>query len=182
MTRSWSPQGNRPGASAYALRAVVVLLAAVLVYLLQLPGLVIGVILVMGVFMATRPDPESPELTSLRTSVRLSAEDIKEVVNAYDTFLYSPASEHVTDRTVQRPKLANPHSSIPAIQSFQFHYHHACRFLNRLEPRLLNPRRSARELEQLLALTDERAATLRTAWWHARQAAQRHSPKGTDKR
>lgn len=108
MTRSWSPQGNRPGASAYALRAVVVLLAAVLVYLLQLPGLVIGVILVMGVFMATRPDPESPELTSLRTSVRLSAEDIKEVVNAYDTFLYSPASETRHGPHCPAPRIGQP--------------------------------------------------------------------------
>ncbi|WP_231686394.1 hypothetical protein [Corynebacterium deserti] len=117
----------------------------------------------------------TPEVESLRTSIRLSAEDISDVQKEWAAFLSGADSDSLADRTLTRPALADPDCGDPAIEKFHFEISNANRFLGRLEARLQQSLLTS-ELETLLKVTDERALDLRETWLSARKAAHRLGP------
>lgn len=171
-----APQRGVPRLYLIGLAAGCVLL----VWLMKLPGLLLAGMLLTVVFVATRRDPGAAgrEAAALTNSVRLSAEDIRDVLEAFEKFRTSQDADALADRTFNRPALADPDTSDPEIQRFHYQCHGARRFLNRLEARLADPDMTVRDLERLLAVTDRRAVELEESWLTARRAARRTGRRG----
>lgn len=169
-----SPRGGR------LLIVLFVLLAAALIITLRTPGLLIVGILatIWLVWLRREPEDLSGEYRALVNSVRLSADEIQGIIDAYHEFLHAEDVDNVADRTLKRPALANPDSQEPAIEQFIYQEQAAERFLNRLSARLQKPAGSTTELETLLAVTDRRAAELAESWVAARRAAYRLGGRG----
>ena len=106
------------------------------------------------------------------TSIRLSAEDISDVIEEFERFRSGTDPDSVTDRSQKRPALADPDCAHPDIETFYFEYGTACRFIGRLDERLTGDL-SIPQLETLLGVTDRRALDLRDAWARARRTALR---------
>ncbi|WP_080794594.1 hypothetical protein [Corynebacterium pacaense] len=143
-----------------------------LVFWLKLPGLIIAVFIALLIAVFLRLRPISPEVVSLTNSIRLSADEISDVQAAYDTFLTGGDADSIADRTLHRPALADQDCDDPDIERFQFDSANATRFLRRLDVRLA-AEPSIPQLEDLLRVTDNRAAELRESWLVARKAAYR---------
>lgn len=146
-----------------------------LVLWLKLPGLILALIIIAGVFGVTQLRPLSPEVSSLMTSIQLSAEDITAVQQEWDNYLNGTDAESLADRTLYRPALANPDCNDPDIERFHFDLATANRFIGRLGARL-EAGLSVPQLEGILKVTDERALNLRESWLAARKAAHRLGP------
>lgn len=144
----------------------------VLVLWLKLPGLVLATMIITAVFCFTQLRPDSPEVSSLRTSIRLSADEITEVQEEWGNYLNGSDTDSLADRTLHRPALADPDCNDPTIEKFHFEISNANRFLHRLDARL-NAGPTVPQLEGLLKVTDERALNIRESWLAARKAAHR---------
>lgn len=142
----------------------------ILILWLKIPGILLAAIIGIAAFSILRMRTATPEVDSLRTSIRLSAEDISDVQEEWNTFLTGPDSDALADRTFTRPALADPDCGNAAIEKFHFEISNANRFLGRLEARL-HQNLLVSELETLLKVTDERALELRETWLSARKAA-----------
>lgn len=120
--------------------------------------------------------PDSSETLALRSSITLSAEDIQDVIDEYDTFATAPDTEYMADRTLMRPALLDPDCADSEIAAFHHEYATARRFLGRLNARLAKNDLDIAQLEALLTVTDARALEIRESWISARQAAQHLGP------
>lgn len=150
--------------------AFVCVAAVVLIWLLKLPGFLLATALTVAILSMVRSRPNASEHTALRSSIQLSAEDISDVLNEYKHFLTSSDAEALADRTLNRPALADKDCTHPYISGFFYQCSAAQRFLNRLDARLAKDLETA-ELENLLAVTDQRASKLTDVWILARRAA-----------
>lgn len=152
-----------------------------LIATLRVPGLLLALALVgvvAVVALRTRSGADE-ELGSLRTAIRLSAEEITDVLDEYDAFAASPDADHLADRTLYRPALLDTDSSDRDIAAFHFQEAASRRFLRRLDRHLANTSLHQGELDKILRLSDERGLQLQEAWWYARRAAKRLGP-GTE--
>lgn len=147
----------------------------ILVLWLKLPGLIISAAILAAVFGASQLRPVSSEVTSLLTSIRLSADEILDIQEEWDNYLDGTSADALADRTLHRPALADPDCHDPDIQKFHFTMANARRFLSRLDARL-EADLSVPQLEGILKVTDARALDLRESWLIARQAAHRLGP------
>lgn len=155
---------------------VVACLAAALVVFGRFPGMVLAAALVgITVLVMHRPDRDQ-QLAALRTSIELSADEIREVLDEYERFALGEDAESIADRTLRRPALLNDDSPDEDIARFHFEAASARRFLHRLPARTADPGLTAAQLENLLSVTDGRALCLREAWVAARRAARRLGP------
>ncbi|QCB28628.1 hypothetical protein [Corynebacterium endometrii] len=170
-----SPQQRK--AIAYAL---VVLAAVILIAVLKTSGFIIALILAGVAWLMVNSRPDASEHKALRSSIRLSAEDIADVMQQYEDFRESADIDSVTDRTLHRPALMDTDCDHPAVEAFHYQYSSARRYLRRLEAKLNNPQLDTNELENLLKTTDHRAAEIRECWVEARRAAYRLGPNYKD--
>ncbi|MCF4006465.1 hypothetical protein L1O03_04610 [Corynebacterium uropygiale] len=152
---------------------IVCCLALLSVVELTVLGLCIIIPLVGIAYFIFRQDPDTAESDSLRQSIHASAQDIRDLLAEYDTFLYSADADHLADRTLYRPALADDDCRIPAIRTFFQQAERSRRFLTRLEGQL-SGKHNLSYLERLLSMTDHRYQELRTAWDNARQVARLH--------
>lgn len=155
--------------------AVIGVCCLVLVLWLKLPGLILAGVIVAAVFGFNQLRPLTPEISSLTTSIRLSADEIAHVQSSWQDFLTATDADSLADRTLHRPALVDPDCGDPDIEKFHFEISNAARFMGRLEARL-NAGLSVSQLEALLNVTDDRALELRESWLSARKAAQRLGP------
>ena len=158
-------------AMALTLGACVILIA-----LLKVPGLMISFLLVGAALLMMSARPESTEHDALRTSIQLSSEDIRDVMAQFEDFEVSQDMDIIADRTLHRPALLDLDTNDPDIEVFHYQYASASRFLKRLPARLASPMLDTNQLEQILSVTDQRAASLQESWLAARQAAFRLGP------
>ncbi|MDO5669508.1 MAG: hypothetical protein Q4G50_05845 [Corynebacterium sp.] len=167
----------RPEPHRQWLVLAIILLACVAVLgIFRLQGLLLIIpILVVAAFVMTRR-PDTRETTALRSSILLSADDIRDVVAEFERFADSPDTTAIADRTLARPALLDLDCTDPDIAAFHHAYATARRFLGRLDARLANESLEVPQLESLLQVTDMRALELKETWLAARQAAQRLGP------
>ncbi|WP_347305854.1 hypothetical protein [Corynebacterium sp. SA-MJD20WY100] len=158
-------------AMALTLGACVILIA-----LLKVPGLMISFLLVGAALLMMSARPESTEHDALRTSIQLSSEDIRDVMAQFEDFEVSQDTDIIADRTLHRPALLDLDTNDPDIEAFHYQFASASRFLKRLPARLASPMLDTNQLEQILSVTDQRAASLQESWLAARQAAFRLGP------
>ena len=131
---------------------------------LKLPGVFIAALLIAAALLMLHTRPDASEQAALRSSIRLSAEDIEDVLAEYEDFRSSEAAEKIADRTLYRP-------------AFHYEISGARRFLRRLNLRVNAEEVSTNELESLLKVTDGRARELKETWLSARRAAFALGPK-----
>ena len=141
-------------AMALTLGACVILIA-----LLKVPGLMISFLLVGAALLMMSARPESTEHDALRTSIQLSSEDIRDVMAQFEDFEVSQDTDIIADRTLHRPALLDLDTNDPDIEAFHYQFASASRFLKRLPARLASPMLDTNQLEQILSVTDQRAAT-----------------------
>lgn len=159
---------------------IVASLASFLVWWwLKAAGIIL--VLVIGVlawfYVSSRPS--SNEVQALRASIKLSLDELDDVIAEYDEFAYSQEPDSLADRTIHRPELLNSDSDEPEIERFHYEYSTAQRYRNRMHAHLANPRLGVNQLERLLKISDERVSNLREHWFAARRAAQRKGPGST---
>ena len=170
---------NTPG--GFSRRRLGIICAAVLASLLTWWWLKsAGVILVLVIavlawfYLASRPS--SNEVQALRTSIKLSLDELDDVLAEYDEFAYSHDPDNLADRTIHRPELLNTDSADPDIERFHYEYSTAQRYRKRMQAHLANHHLGVGQLERLLRISDERVAKLREYWLAARRAAHRQGP------
>jgi len=149
-------------------------IAVLAIFRLQGLLLIIPILAVAALVMTRRPD--TSETIALRSSIMLSADDIRDVVAEFDHFTDSADTTAIADRTLTRPALLDLDCTDPDIAAFHHEYATARRFLSRLDARLANESLEVPQLESLLQVTDMRALELKETWLAARQAAQRLGP------
>ncbi|GAB3708365.1 hypothetical protein [Corynebacterium nasicanis] len=149
--------------------------AVLVIFRLQGLLLILPILAVALLVMSRRPD--TTETLALRSSIALSAEDIRDIIAEFDQFTVGSDAETVADRTLTRPALLDLDCPDPDIAEFHHEYATARRFLARLDARLANDSLEISQLETLLTVTDVRALELKEAWLAARQAAQRLGPE-----
>lgn len=154
---------------------VIGLSCVLLVLWLKGPGLILALMIAGAVLLVRQRRTLTPEIASLVTSIRLTAEHITDVRDSWETFREGSDAEALADRTLTRPALADPDCGDPDIERFHFEMNNAGRFLHRLESRLQAPL-SVSQLETLLRVTEERALEIEDSWLRARKAAQRLGP------
>lgn len=165
-----------PSARPTAAIALGLVACVALVYLLKVPGLFISLMLLAAAWLAVTTKPTSSENTALRTSISLSAEDIRDTLSAFVDFETSMEADAIADRTLHRPALLDLDGNDPDIEAFHYQVASAKRYLKRLPARMANPMLDTNSLEQLLSVTDQRAASLQEAWLNARRAALKLGP------
>ena len=152
------------------------LVAVLMLLAFKTVGLVLGIALVLGTAFYISSRRPSDRQQKLRSSLRQAAGDLSDVLGLYEEFAYSEGAEHLADRTLHRPELLNPDSENPDVAA----YHHMRatteRFLRRLDAHLADGSLGETELENLLAITDQRSQQLQEAWWRARVAAKEIGP------
>lgn len=149
-------------------------IAVLAIFRLQGLLLIIPILAVAALVMTRRPD--TSETIALRSSIMLSADDIRDVVAEFDHFTDSADTTAIADRTLTRPALLDLDCTDPDIAAFHHEYATARRFISRLDARLANESLEVPQLESLLQVTDMRALELKETWLAARQAAQRLGP------
>lgn len=168
-------RGGRRGRHPWVLVATAAACVVVLV-MFRLQGLILLVPILLVALMVLRYRPDATEVTALRSSISLSAEDLRDVLDEFDRFSDDADADALADRTLHRPALLDQDCSDPEIEEFHYQQATARRFLNRLEARLANPDLEIGQLETLLSVTDQRVLELRESWLTARQAAKRLGP------
>ena len=166
-----TPFEDGPPTSRWPL-ALIGICCLILVLWLRVPGVILSGLIIAAVFSFTRLRPLSPEVSSLMTSIRLSADEITEVQDEWDNYINGTDTDALADRTLHRPALADPDCDDATIEKFHFELATASRFLGRLDARLSSGP-TLPQLEGLLRVTDERALDLRESWLSARKAAHR---------
>ncbi|QMV85477.1 hypothetical protein HW450_01625 [Corynebacterium hindlerae] len=141
-----------------------------LIFTLKTVGLLLSLGIIGMLMVASRRRPDAVEIDALRASILLSAQDITDVLDEFDQFCTSPDAQHLEDRTLLRPALLERDSVNPDIAGFHEDCANAQRFLHRL-PARINAPLSVSQAERLLAITDDRAASLRESWITARRVA-----------
>ncbi|MFR9928701.1 hypothetical protein ACL1IY_01385, partial [Corynebacterium striatum] len=144
--------------SRHALAIALAVVAAVaLIGTLKLSGLFIALLVAGAMWLLASRRPDASEHSALRTSIDLSADDIRDVIAEYDDFCNSESTDSIADRTMYRPALLDLDCVDPTIEAFHYELGGAKRFLRRLETRVYRNDIETDELESLLKVTDERA-------------------------
>ena len=154
------------------------LLALLLVWWLKAPGVILVLVLAILAWFYLALRPSSNEVQALRTSIKLSLDELDDILSEFDNFAFSQDSDHLADRTVHRPELLNTDSTDPDIENFHYEYSTAQRYSKRMHSHLAKHRLSVGQLERLLKISDERVAILRERWLAARRAAHKLGPGG----
>ncbi|WP_018023852.1 hypothetical protein [Corynebacterium ulceribovis] len=124
----------------------------------------IGVVLV-GRFL-------QPSNSALVDSLRLSLEDLTDILDQWTAFLHSNDPEQLADRTFRRPELRNMDTTVGVIAEFHDSAAASRRWARTVHTRLDSSYRlSESELERLLNSTDRHTSELRDLWRRARVAA-----------
>lgn len=165
--------GTEPNRHWWKLAAI--LLAAVLfipalIYAFKGVGAFFAILGLTAAFYAARNSSTEAQLAPLRTSIRLSLEDIRAVLDEWDEFQFSPDADALADRTFNCRELLNRDSSVDSIAQFHHMVPVAERLADNLEKRHLNAH-SARTLTKLLNEADTVAEELRDLWTRARADA-----------
>ncbi|PCC82009.1 hypothetical protein COM45_09845 [Corynebacterium accolens] len=148
-----------------------VVAAVALIVTLKLPGLFIALLVAGAMWLFASARPDASEHAALRTSINLSADDIRDVIAEFDVFCNSQNTDAIADRTLHRPALLDLDCTDPTIEAFRYELNGAKRFLSRLDIRVYRTDIETDELESLLRVTDDRATELRETWLAARRAA-----------
>lgn len=160
-----------------ALAWILIAISCVLIVLwLKVAGLVLAAVILGATYIVAVRTAHPSEVSAMLSSIRLSAEDISDVISAHQHFLSATDTDAVADRTLTRPALADPDCADPDIEAFYFELATAKRFLTRLQAHL-QVEREMPALERLLSVTDRRALELQEKWALARRAAQRLGPE-----
>lgn len=139
-------------------------------------GLIFGGIIAAVAFISFCNSTTDPEIESLRASLRVSRDDIEQVVGEYDDLLQGASTDALAARTLHYPELANPHSRLTEVEDFHLRLSSAKRFLARVDAHLLNDDLDRTSLERMISIADQRAADLAESWTDARRAARNHGP------
>lgn len=156
--------------------ALSIMACAILVFVLKGPGIIISCVLFFAAWLMVNARPDASEHKALRASIRLSAEDITDVLKEYETFSTAVDTDSVADRTLHRPALCDRDCNDPDIEAFHYQHSTAQRFLNRLGHKLDHSDMEIAELENLLKVTDQRALDIQEAWLNARRSAFKLGP------
>lgn len=156
--------------------ALVLAAVVLLVFTLKLPGLLLSVLLVICAVLFSRRVQADPEILAMRSSLFYARDDIAEVLDAYEQLQHGPAAADIADRTLHYPALADPDGTVPRINEFLLRASSARRFLERIDSYLESASTDKTQLERLLAVADERAFELQSAWDDARRAAKEIGP------
>ena len=151
--------------SSFALVTVLILL------LMRTPALLVG-FLVVAFAVVLLGRLFQPSNRALVESLRLSLEDLSDIVDEWNAFLHSDDPEQLADRTFRRPELSNRDTTVAVIAEFHDSVAGARRWARKVNVRLSGKYRlSENELELLLNTTDQRTSELRDLWRRARVAA-----------
>lgn len=145
-----------------------------LVIWLKFPGVMLSIIIIGATTFMTQHRPNTREVDSLRASIRLTLEDIQDILTQYDKFETGTDMESIADRTLYRPALLDPESSDPDIEAFHYLRKTSRRFLTRADGHLTKAL-TIGQLEKILEVTDRRASDFEESWIAARRAAKRLS-------
>lgn len=167
--------GDRRPATTWPLVAIGLGCVA-LIALLKAQGVILALLVSTVAYFALRFRPDSTEVATLKASVRLSLEDIADVLEAFRTFEVGQDPDSIADRTLYRPALLDLDTNSEEIGRFHFLMGNSKRFLRRAESKL-HQNLSVGQLERLLQITDMRAGELQQAWLDAREAAYKLGPK-----
>ena len=151
---------------------VVAVCCVALVGWLKVTGVMLAGVIMMLAYFVLHQKGNPSEAEALRTSIRLSAEDIKDVLDEYEEFLTGTDPDRQADRMLHRPALADPDCGDGDIEAFFFASQTARRFLTRLDARLAADL-SVAQLDSLLSVTDRRALEIKEHWVTARRSALR---------
>ena len=133
-----NPFDSPASRSALAVGLTVIACVALIV-LLKVPGLIISFLLAAAAWLMSSARPDATEHQALRSSIQLSAEDIRDVMDEFEKFETSMDPDALADRTLHRPALLDLDTSNEAIEGFHYQYATASRYLKRLPGRLANP-------------------------------------------
>ena len=87
--------------------ALVLAVALLLVVFFRLPGLIIAVLLVMLGVAVHRRYNTNPEVASLKASLRITRDNMAEILQSYEDLKQGTSTQAVADRTLHYPALAN---------------------------------------------------------------------------
>ncbi|MEX3503843.1 hypothetical protein [Corynebacterium sp. LK2510] len=150
--------------------------AIVLVITLRVPGIVVAVLLAAGVFALLRRYNSDPELASLTASLEIARDDIADILAQFDDLEAGLGTDALAQRTLYMPALTDPYTTHPDIQEFRALASSARRFVSRIDARISEGTMSRAQLERLIAVADERAQALDSAWNNAKRAARELGP------
>ena len=156
-----------------------IVLAILLVWWLKSAGVILVLVLAILAWFYLASRPSSNEVQALRMSIKLSLDELDDILGEYENFAYSHDADHLADRTIHRPELLNIDSTDPDIERFHYEYSTARRYSKRMHAHLAKHHLDVSQLERLLSVSDERDASLREYWLAARRAAQRKGPGST---
>ncbi|WP_087118084.1 hypothetical protein [Corynebacterium urinipleomorphum] len=139
-------------------------------------GLVIGVVLAAVAFVGYLRGTTDPEVESLRASLRMARDDIEQVLDEFAELQDGSSTDAIAGRTLNYPALMDADTTIPEVQDFHLRVGSAKRFLVRVDQHLVDRDLDRHALERLLAVADQRASDLETAWTDARRAARKNGP------
>lgn len=151
------------------------LVGIAVVLLAKIPGVLLALLVVAILIFVSHHDPAERELSELRKSVRLSAEDIASTLREYQDYEASDAQQYAAAAGHPSP-LIDPHSTHTDISRFHYLRRSSALFLHALPARVEEVHAERAGLEELLELTDSRATQLRESWDRARAAARRLGP------
>ena len=156
--------------------ALILALAILLVVFFRLPGLLIAALLIVFGAAVHRRYDTSPEIASLKASLRIARDDMAEILQSYDDLQHGTSTQSVADRTLNYPALAQGDVSHHAISEFLLRTSSARRFIARIDGYLESPDIDRIQLEKLIGIADERAMELAESWDDARRAARQIGP------
>ncbi|MDU0477886.1 hypothetical protein QVA66_01380 [Staphylococcus chromogenes] len=155
--------------------ALIALLCISLVLLFKTWGALISLVLIGVLAVITSFRRNDGEAEAIKASIRLSADEITDTIDSFNTFLTGTDTASLADRTLHRPELANKDSLNPDIEKFYYLYGANVRYLHRLQARLAQ-NLTVTQAEHLLTITDQRALELQESWLAARRAAYQLGP------
>ena len=156
--------------------ALIFAVMVLLVLRLKTPGAIIAGLIGVTALLTRRRFIPNPEVESLRSSLLIACDDIRDIVEAFDNLQHGSSTQALADRTLHFPALANTDLSVPEISEFHLKYSAAQRFLARVDTYLQSPDLERVHLEKLIRIADERALELEDAWVAARNAAREIGP------
>ena len=149
---------------------------ALLVLWLKMAGVILA-LAILGALIVLLPRYDTPpEVVALRDSLAIARDDIAETLSLYDDLRTGMSAEAIADRTLYFPALADRGTTHPAIQDFHLRADAARRFIQRVDALLASNELDRTQLERLISIADERAASLAASWQEARRAAREIGP------
>lgn len=146
------------------------LLVPALIYTLKGWGVLIAIVGAIAYFIAVTNRGVESQLAPLRRSVELSLEDIRTVLDQWNTFQFSPDQDALADRTFNYRELLNLQTDVESIAAFHHMVPVAEQVVASVESRYPQAR-STRELTSMLTAADQVSEELAELWARARQDA-----------